>query len=116
MAETYKRLNTTRAFTASASPYTTIYTVPALTTALVKKIVVSNNSGSSATAKLWHIPSGTAASAADNTHIILPTTTLAANEHGVDDGPFAMAAGDLIVAQGDGTNAINISIYGLEVS
>lgn len=113
MADTYKRLNTTRAFTASTSPYTTIFTATAAT--LVKKVVLSNNGGVSATAKLWHIPSGTAASAADNTHVILPTTALGAGEHGADDGPFAMATGDLIVAQGDGTNAVNISVYGLEV-
>lgn len=116
MPHTYKRLNTTRAFTASGSPYTTIYTVPAATTTIVKKVIISNNSGATATAKLWHIPSGTAASAADNTHVILPTTTLGDGEHGGDPEPFAMETGDLIVGQGDGTNAINISIYGLEVS
>lgn len=111
MADVYKRLNTTRTFSSGAG--TTIYTVPAATTTLVKKVVVSNNGGSSGTVKLHHVQSG---GSADSSNVILPTTTLATNEHGVDDGAFAMATGDFIVAVGDGTNSINISVYGLEVS
>ena len=113
MADVYKRINTVFTFTASASTGVLIYTVPALTTALVKKVVISNNGAASGTAKLHHVAS---AGSADATNVILPTTTLAINEHGVDDAPFAMAAGDMIRAVGDGTNAIAISIYGLEVS
>lgn len=108
--DTYKRLNTTRSFTSGTA--LTIYTVPASTTTLVKKMVISNNGGSTGTAKIHHVQSG---GSADATNVILPTTSLASNEHGVDDAPFAMAAGDFIAVVGDGTNAINISIYGLEV-
>ncbi len=111
MPDTYKRLNTVRTF--SSATVTTIYTVPASTTALIKKLVVSNNGGSVASIKLHHVQSG---GTTDNTHVILPTTSMASNESGVDDAPFAMAAGDFITAIGDGTNAVNISIYGLEVS
>jgi len=111
MTDTYKRLNTTRAF--SSGTALTIYTVPAVTTGLVKKITISNNTGTSGTAKIHHVQSG---GTADATNVILPTTTLATNEHGVDDSPFAMATGDFIAVVGDGTNVINISIYGLEVS
>ena len=110
MADTYKRLNTTRTFTSAAA--TTIYTAPALTTVLVKKIVISNNGGAPGTAKIHHVQSG---GSADSSNVILPTTTIGINEHGDDDAPFAMAAGDFISVVGDGTNAINISIYGLEV-
>lgn len=111
MPDTYKRVNTVRSFNSATA--TTIYTVPALTTTLVKKIVISNNGGSTATAKLHHVQSG---GTTDNTHVILPTTSMASNESGVDDAPFAMAAGDFITAIGDGTNTVNISIYALEVS
>ena len=113
MTDVYKQLATTRTFFTSAG--TTVYTVPALTTALVKKVIVSNNTALSGTVKLHHVPSAGSASALN---VILPTTALAANEHGVDDAPFAMAAGDFIVAVGDNTagHDINISIYGLEVS
>ena len=111
MTDTYKRLNTTRAF--SSGTALTIYTVPAATVTLVKKITVSNNAGATATAKIHHVQSG---GSADATNVILPTTSLATNEHGVDDAPFAMATGDFIAVVGDGTNVVNISIYGLEVS
>lgn len=111
MADVYKRLNTTRTF--SSGTATTIYTVPAATTTLVKKLVVSNNGASTATAKIHHVQSG---GAADSSNVILPTTSLAINEHGTDDAPFAMATGDFIAVVGDGTNSINISVYGLEVS
>jgi|SRR5688572_5009362 len=113
MPDVYKRLNTTRTFTSAASAGTQIYPVPASTTALVKKVVISNNGGATGTVKLHHVQSG---GSADSTNVILPTTSLAPNEYGVDDAPFAMSAGDEIRAVGDGTNAISISIYGLEVS
>jgi len=108
MADTYKRLNTTRTFTSATA--LTIYT--ASSAVIVRRISISNNGGSSGTAKLHHVESG---GSADSTNVILPTTTLAPNEHGVDDAPFAMASGDFIACVGNGTNAINISVYGLEV-
>ncbi len=111
MADVYKRLNTTRSFSSGSG--TTIYTVPAATTALIRKVQVSNNGTSTATAKLHHVPSG---GSADATNVILPTTTMGPNEHGADDAQFAMATGDTIVAYGDGSNTVTINIYGLEVS
>ncbi len=111
MADVYKRLNTTREFSAASA--TTIYTVPALTTALIRKVQVSNNGSGTCTAKLHHVQSG---GSADATNVILPTTTMAVNEHGADDAPFAMAAGDSIVAYGDGSNAVTINIYGIEAT
>lgn len=111
MTDVFKRLNTTLTFTSATAA--TIYTVPGSTSTIVKKIVVSNNGGTSALAKIYHVPTG---SSAGVSNIILPATTLGSNEYGVDDAPFAMAAGDFIAVAGDGTNAISISIYGLEIS
>ncbi len=111
MADTYKRLNTTRTFTSGTA--TTIYTVPGATTALIRKILISNNGTVSGTVKLHHVESG---GAADATNVILPTVTLSANEHCVDEAPFAMSTGDIIKAVGDGTNAITINVYGIEVA
>lgn len=111
MPDTYKRLNTTRTFTSGSG--TTIYTVPGSTSALVRKIQVSNNGTATAIAKIHHVQSG---GSADATNVILPATTLGINEHGMDDVPFTMAAGDSIVAIGDGTNAVTINLYGLEAT
>lgn len=111
MPDTYKRLNTVRSFSSAA--VTTIYTVPALTTALIRKIQVSNNGTNSGTVKLMHVESG---GTPDSTHVILPTTPLGVNEGGMDDEPFAMSAGDTIRAVGDGVNDITIHIYGMEVA
>lgn len=104
MADVYKRLNTVQTVTSSG---TVVYTVPGSTTALIKKIVVSNNAAPTATVKIYH---GTAADA----NVILPTTTLLQNEYGVDDAPFALSAGEVITV--DGTGTVNIQVYGLEVS
>lgn len=111
MPDSFKRLNTVRTFSSGAG--SVIYTVPGSTTGLVRKIQISNNGTAAATVKLHHVESG---GAADGTNVILPTTVLGVNEHGENDAPFAMAAGDSIRAYGDGTNAVTINIYGLEAT
>ena len=110
MADTYKRL-AQGTFTSGTA--TTLYTVPGATTTIVKKIVISNNGGANATAKLHHVVSAGSATASN---VILPTVALAVNEHGVDDGTFVMETGETIRGVGDATNAVSYSIYGLEIS
>jgi len=109
MADTYKRVART---SSSAAGATTVYTVPGATTALVKKIHLSNNSGVSGTVKLHHVESG---GSADGTNVILPTVTLGNNEQAIDDGPFVMETGDTLQILADGTNAITINVYAAEV-
>lgn len=110
MADTYKRLARTSSSSATA---TTVYTVPGATTTLVRKIHISNNSGTAGTVKIHHVESG---GSADATNVILPTVTLGNNEQGIDDAPFAMEDGDTIQIIADGTNAITINVYGLEIA
>lgn len=110
MTDTFKRL---AQGTFSSGTATTLYTVPGATSTLIKKVVVSNNSGTAGTVKLHHVASGGSATS-DN--VIVPTTPLGNNEHGVDSDPFVMETGETLRGVGDGTNAISYTIYGLEIS
>jgi len=110
MADTYKRLAQTN--TAAAGP-TTVYTVPAATTAIVRKVVVLNPGVSAATVTLHHVEDG---GSAGNDTLILPSTALQAGEHGVDEAPFVMEEGDFIAVQTDGTNSVTVHVYGLEIA
>ena len=109
MADAYKRLAQT---SSAATGPTTIYTATGVT-AVVRKIQVINQSGAQATIKLHHVENS---GSADATTVILPTVTLENNEHGIDDTPFVMEAGDFIQMEADGTNAITVQLYGLEIS
>lgn len=109
MADAYKRL--AQVSSAAVGP-TTIYTATGVT-AIVKKIILANNSGAAGTIKLHHVESG---GSADTTTVILPTTSMGNNEHGADDAPFVMEAGDFLQMEADGTHAITVQVYGLEVS
>ena len=111
MADLYKRLNTVYAFTSASG--TTIYTVPGGMTTIVRKIVITNNSGNDALAKIRHKPSSVTAT---DDHNILAEVLLSDLDSGMDDAPFAMSAGDALVGYGDGSNAISISVYGMEIS
>lgn len=110
MADAYKRIVRTSFSSATAA---TVYTVPGSTTTQVGKIVVSNDSGTTGTAKIHHVESG---GSPDATNIIIPEKTIADNEHIVDDASFIMETGDTIQVIGDGTQVMSISAYGIEMS
>lgn len=90
---------------------TTIYTVPASTTTVVKQIIVANTTGSAANYSLSLVPSGGAAGAANR---ILAVVSHAANSTTIYNLSQVMATGDFIsILQGTAA-AITVTISGVE--
>lgn len=87
----------------------TVYTVPAATQAIIKHIVITNNTGSTVTISVWI---GTA----DDTHIILPGVDLAAGEWCEFDGSIVMEAAETLKANASTNNVCGIRVDGLELS
>lgn len=86
-----------------------VYTVPALTQAIIKHIIISNNTASSVTVTLW-----TGAEADDN--IFLAPTALGAGERAEFDGSLVLEAGEVLRHKASTNNVINIRVDGLELS
>ena len=93
MANLYKRTLTSLASTVS----TTVFTVPAATSAVVKSILVSNSNAGSTIAEVLISPTGV------GSHIIIPAETIAAKGFvdfaaGWDRNPnvLVLEAGDLL--------------------
>lgn len=105
MADTFKKLYQGQPGTGA----TTLYTVPASTSAIVKHITVSNPTGASRTVKLWQ--SGTA-----DTNVILPTATILAGGWAEFDGTVTLAAADTISGICDAATALTVTIHGDEVT
>ena len=106
MGEAYKRLYQG---VLDATP-TTLYTVPALTQAVVKHIVIVNTiTTGDRQAKLWS--GGTAVA-----NVILPWANVLASGWVEWEGTITMAAGDTLAGAASGVGALTVSIYGVEVS
>jgi hypothetical protein len=88
---------------------TTLYTVPAVTTAIVKHIRAVNGTASDRTLKLWH--DGTA-----DANLILPAATIVAGGWAEFDGNILMEAGDTLSGQASVATAITVTVYGDEVT
>ena len=105
MAETYKTL----AQELVASSNDELYTVPANTTTIVRHIRVVNVTSSTATIKLFHGGTGTA-------NMILPFVNIAGNGWAEYDGTIIMEAASVLTGISGTNDAINCTIYGLELT
>lgn len=103
--ETYKTLGQMQI----GNTATTVYTVPALTQAVIKHIVITNPTASDATVKLWR-------SGVTDPYVILPTVTIVAGGFAEWEGSQTMEAAATLKAI-SGTNlALSIEVDGLEIS
>ncbi|MED5042387.1 hypothetical protein P9848_10495 [Geobacillus stearothermophilus] len=100
MAATPKRLFKGTAETTS----TTVYTVPASTTTIVKNIVLTNKTANDATITITIAGTG-----------VVYGYSVAANDTVVIDLSLVMNATETITVQSGTANAINIYISGVEV-
>ena len=91
----------------------TLYTVPALTTAIVKNINVANTTAVDATITIWIDPDGTTAGDAQ---VAMKTVTIPANDFINVSCYFIMAAAATIKATAGTTNVLAVSINGAEIS
>lgn len=103
MADTYKKLAQTQPGIAIAA----IYTVAALTTAIIKHIRVSNAGAAAATIEFYH----DGAVAANQ---ILPPVSLAIGEWAEFDGTLLMEAADTLQAKASVAATLTVTVYGLE--
>lgn len=90
---------------------TTIYTVPASTTAIVKQIIVCNTTASAANYSISIVPSG---GAAGDTNRIVKTISFAANSTTIYDLSQVMATGGFISILQGTASAITVTISGVE--
>lgn len=93
---------------------TTIYTVPASTTTVVKTIWICNTTTSDVTLELWNVPNGD--SAADANKLMDGVTIPASDFIQVITYLPLETAGDTIQATGSTNNALTINIYGAEIT
>jgi hypothetical protein len=105
MAEAYKKL----AQTLVDATVEAVYTVPANTQAIVKHIVITNETGSTATVTLYH--DGTA-----NVNIILPTSDIVAGGFAEFEGTITMEAGDTLQAKSGTDDVLGMTVHGMEIS
>lgn len=102
---TYKKLAQAQPGTAIAA----LYTVPALTVAIVKHIRISNAGAAAATIEFYH----DGAVAANQ---ILPPISLAVGEWAEFDGTILMEAADTLQAKASVAATLTATVYGLEQS
>ena len=105
MAETYKKLGQGQLGRSVA----VLYTVPADTSAIVKKIVLVNNDSEDLTVELNHDGDTEATR-------ILPPITIDAGGWAEFDGSICMEAADTLQGKGEQATEITYTIYGLEIS
>ena len=105
MAETYKKLIQELVDETND----TFITVDSNTTVIIKSMRAVNTTGTAATLKLFH--DGTAA-----VNLILPFVTIAANGWGEFEGSIIMEAADTLVGISGTDAAINLTVYGLELT
>lgn len=105
MTDTAKRLYGPAALTTSAA---TKYTVPASTTAIIKRIMVCNTSSNSGTftASIGSDAAGTR---------LYNTIPIAGNATWIDDCWQVMATTEILQAYGSATT-LTLTVYGVEIS
>ena len=108
MAEAYKKIDQREVPAAQ----TLIYTVPALTEAIVKHIKAVSTDAGDKWVKLWH----TDGAAPVDANLILPQTDISAGGMGEWEGTLLMEAGDRLYAEAETATSISLTVYGLELS
>lgn len=103
--ETFKKLAQGLIPSTSAA----VYTVPAATQAIIKHIIINNNTAGSVTVTLW-----VGAEADDN--LFLAPTALAAGERAEFDGSLVLEAAEVLRHKASTNNVVNIRVDGMELS
>lgn len=96
----------------SATTATTLYTVPAATSAVVSSIVIANRDASSATFRISIRPAGAAQA---NQHYIAYDVTVGASDSTVLTLGLTLATTDVITVYASTAN-LSFSAYGSEIS
>ena len=109
MAETYKKLAQGQLATSVGR----LYLCPANTTTIVRHIRLVNTDSDIHSVTMHHIDSGVTPSGATN---ILNAVNLAAGGWAEFDGTIIMEAGDTLVGISGTDEAINLTVYGLELT
>ena len=92
----------------------TIYTVPASTTTLLKTIWICNTTTSDVTLELWNVPNGDSATDGNK---LMDLRTIPASDFVVVHTYLPMeTAGDTIQAKGSTNVALTVSLYGAEIT
>ena len=111
MAETYKKLGQALVTTTNA---TTMYTVPANTSAIVKHMrFISVDASNTCHIKLYHLDSGGTAGTSNQ---ILAETTIGANGWAEFEGTIILEANDFLQITAQTANDINYVVYGMELT
>jgi hypothetical protein len=100
--------------TQAGTTATTLYTVPASTTAVVQTVTLCNTSASAITISLYRVPSGGTAGVANQ---VINSYSLAANEtRFLDELRWGLSAGTMIQASAQIANVVTIFLDGVEVA
>ena len=92
----------------------TIYTVPASTTTLLKTIWICNTTTSDVTLELWNVPNGDSATDGNK---LMDLRTIPASDFVVVHTYLPMeTAGDTIQAKGSTNVALTVNLYGAEIT
>mgnify|MGYP000713488136 CR=1 FL=1 len=105
MAETYKKL--VQELVDNSND--TLLTVAANTTVIIRSMRAVNTTGTAATLKLFH--DGTAA-----VNMILPFVTIEASGWAEFDGTIILEADSVLTGISGTADAINLTVYGLELT
>lgn len=109
MAITYKVLGQSAP---SATTNTTLYTVPAATSAIASTLIVCNQAASSATYRIAVRPAGATIAAQ---HYIAYDVTIAANSNTAYTIGMTLATTDVVTVYASSAN-LSFSLYGSEIS
>lgn len=109
MANTPKRLYTNQ----PGVSVSTLYTVPASTSTIIKNIFLCNTTGTDANVTLYFVPSG---GTAGNTNKVISSYTVSANDSVVIDLSSVLETGDTVQGVQGTSGAITAYISGVEVS
>lgn len=92
-----------------------MYQAPALTSTIVKEILLSNTSANSVTATVYIVPTpGTAAGASD-VNCIVPAVSIPANTVKPIDLSQVMAPGDILAAKASVGTSVTFHASGVEI-
>lgn len=111
MAVTNKPLIEGTQLTTSVATY---YSAPENTSAIIKKLTITNTSGSAVTVTLYLVPSGGTASAANEITSAIPVSAGKAYEAYEMEG-HALAPDDSIQALAGAATSLNIRCSGVEI-
>lgn len=110
MAQTFKRLG---ASVPANTNNTTLYTVPADTTTIIKSIRICNNTATAATCRVFLVPSG---GTADTTTCIFYDISIPGNDTKADDGSHILETGGTLQVRSGTSSSITFTASGMEIT